>query len=29
VCENNTNEQLEEYMECQSSEPFEIGNTHL
>jgi len=29
VYESGANEQLQEYMECQSSEPFDIGDTHL
>jgi len=27
--ESNANEQLKEYMECQNSEPFDMGNTNL
>ena len=29
MCESNANEQLDENMECQSSEPFDMGNSHL
>jgi len=29
VYESIANAQLEEYMECQSSEPFDMGSTHL